>query len=138
MLDILFAEVETGARVSTTIDAAELAKTLGPVWFFAIVCFVACIILIVGLGWLFYKFGGKLMERLEGFLDQTTTNATKNTDNLASCTKVCGASAINIANLCDAGHDFANAIEKIGKESPGVHEDCEKIHEKLRTIMKVN
>ena len=134
-MNLLFLFAENGAHVSTTVDTAELAKTLGPVWFFAIVCFVAFVLLIIGFGYMFFKFGGKLIEKLEGFLDKTTENTSKNVDNLAVCSKACNVTSYNIENLCDAGHDFANAIDKIGHDMPGVHEDCEKIHDKLRTIM---
>jgi hypothetical protein len=139
MLDNLFAQVptfDTGTHSRATVDAAELAKQLGPVWFFAVLCFVACILMMLGIGWLIWKFGGKLMDRLEKFLDGIGEASAINASNLTSCNKVCGASAINVSNLCDAGHNFANAVQKIGKEmGADVSEECEKIHDKLRTIM---
>ena len=139
MFSILLAQVpnfDNGSHSKATVDAAELAKAIGPVWFFAVVCLVAFLALVVGFGWLLWKFGGKLLTRLEEFLAGVSTTNAENVKSLELCSKVCYASSVNVANLCDAGHNFANAVNKIGKEmGADVTEECEKIHEKLRTII---
>lgn len=138
MLSNLFAQVpnfDTGSHSRATVDAADLAKQLGPVWFFTVLCFVAFVLVVLGLGWMLYKFGGKLMDRLDKFLADLGTSTASNADKIDLQLKVSVAAASNVANLCAAGHSFANAVSKIGKEmGADVSAECEKIHEKLQTI----
>jgi ApbE superfamily uncharacterized protein (UPF0280 family) len=79
------------------------------------------------------------MDRLDAFLEGVGKSSADNASILASHAKASSAAAVNIANLCDAGHNFANAIEAFGKGvGVDVSKDCEKIHEKLRTILQSN
>jgi hypothetical protein len=136
---LLFAQFDQftpATNSKATVDAAELAKQLGPVWFFAVLCFVAFVCVVLGIGWILYKLGGKLMDRLDTFLEGIGSTTTTNSDILKAHAKSSIGAASNIANLCDAGHNFANAVNKIAKEmGADVSEDCEKIHDKLRTIV---
>jgi hypothetical protein len=118
-----------------TVDAAALARELGPQWFFVVLCFVALVLAGFGIGWVFYKISGKVLDRLDKFLVDIGASTTNNTTILSDHAKVSRAASENIKNLCDAGHNFANAIEKVGKElGVDVSGEIEKIHDKLRTI----
>ena len=132
----IFAQIiDTPSIVRTSVDAAELAKQVGPVWFFAILCFVASVILIIGIGWMAYKFGGKFLERLEKFLDNLQTALVYNAEAIKVQTLIGSNTRSNVSNLVDAGNSFANITEKFGKEfGIDVTHDVEKIHDKLRTM----
>lgn len=129
--------VTTGSNTGAAISAsAELAKVVGPVWFFAIACFVSCILLVLGAGFMFYKFGGKLFDRLESFLNGIQGASATNAQAITLQTSIAGITKTNVVNLVDAGHNFANAVQKIGKEiGADVENDCDKIREKLRTVV---
>lgn len=128
----LFAQAATNP-ISTTIDAAALADKLGPPWFFVVLCFAAFALVVFGVGYGIYKLGGRLMDRLDSFLTGIQQAALDDANTLKTHMIDAKSARVNIGNLVEAGHGFANAVQKIGKEmGVDVSVECDKIHDKLR------
>lgn len=132
-----FAQVPVQSH-STTVDVAALAGQLGPHWFIVTLCIVATLAMFFGVGYGIFKLGSRIINSLEKYMQDMGIAAAADSENIKKQTKVCDATAENVASLCSTGHAFANAIEKIAKEMGiDVREDCAKIHEKLQSIARI-
>jgi hypothetical protein len=108
---------------------SHLAGQLGPFMFFAVVCLVAFILLVFGIGWALFKFGGKLMDRLEVYLDGQQSINTSNA-------VLCKDTNTSVIGIREAQHGFASLTGEIAKEMglKNVDEKVDRIHDRLRTI----
>lgn len=85
-----------------------------------------------------YKFGGRILDRLEKFLDAQQQLNKENADNLKAqktfCEQVHAVGGVaNIKGVTDAGHAFAEMGRKIGeKVGVDVSQQAEKVHDALR------
>jgi hypothetical protein len=127
-----------GGSVTSPSEWANLAQSLGPTMFLAVFCLAALIAFIVLLGYAAYKYGGKLFDRLDKFLETVEETSKLNSKAISSQAEVCGVARRNIINVCEVTHDFADIAGKFGKSfGVDVVDNCERIHSKMRTIVDV-
>lgn len=114
------------------------------------------IIVLVGIGWLIYKFGmkiveyllgpdgwiAKIQERMNKFLDAIEANSNRNTASMENQMIFCKTvhsegGPCNVNDLREVGHEFAEMGRKLGdavKTDVGMHVDA--IHKALRVTPK--
>jgi hypothetical protein len=134
----LFAEESISHAATDPAAWASLAKETGPVWLFAIISFAAFVSFVLGAGYLLYKIGVKLMDRLDVFLETIQESVKVNAKAVEVQASVGNIMLTNVANMCAAGNGFVDAMQKISKElGIDIDLECSKIRDKLQVITRI-